>query len=389
MLLGLVSRGRASLARLSSVASAAPTSTPLATARPATSASHSARIPRTMPSFATSPLCKRSFSSYLVTPKELSEALKKNPTSPISTDPRVIPLCAAWFMPNDGRTGRDVFLQQRIPKARFFDIDQVVERHSEFPHMLPSPKDLATAMSELGIRIDDTVVVYDTQELGIFSAPRVAWTLRVFGHPKVHILNNFKQYVAEGLPTESGEFYPVDVCTYPIPKLNEAKVASFEHVKKVAAEHGTAGAETEGVQIVDARGAGRFTGKDPEPREGLSSGHMPGSINIPFGEVLDPQTKMFLDVEALKKLFAAKGLNPEKPIIASCGSGVTACVVETALELAGFGTPETRSVYDGSWTEWASRIKPADGLIVKTAETEKKLEETEKPEEVEKKSASS
>ncbi|KAL2889004.1 putative 3-mercaptopyruvate sulfurtransferase [Ceratocystis lukuohia] len=314
----------------------------------------------------------RAFSSYLVTPKELSEALKKNPPSPISTDPRVIPLCAAWFMPNDGRSGIDVFLEQRIPKARFFDIDKVVERHSELPHMLPSPKELASTMSELGIRIDDTVVVYDSKELGIFSAPRVAWTLRAFGHPKVHILDNFKQYVEEGLPVESGEFYPVDVCTYPIPKLDEARIASFEDVKKVASENTAAGVSADGVQIIDARGPGRWSGKDAEPRAGLSSGHMPGSINIPFGDVLDPATKKFLAPEALRELFKAKGLSPDKPVIASCGSGVTACVLEAALKIAEFGSPETHRVYDGSWTEWAQRATAGEGLIVKTVEAEKK-----------------
>lgn len=293
---------------------------------------------------------RRSFSSYLVTPKELNEALKKNPPSPISTDPRVIPLCAAWFMPNDpeGRTGIQVFRQQRIPKARFFDLDKVVDKHSEYSHMLPSPKTFAAAMSELGLRREDTVVVYDTKELGIFSAPRVGWTLKVFGHPKVHLLNNFRLWVDEGLPTESGELYNVECHPYPIPEMDADKVASFEDVREVALDHNKEGAE--GVQIIDARSKGRWTGVDPEPRPGLSSGHMPGSINIPFNEVLDPQTKAFLPKEQLKKFFENKGVDPDKPIISSCGSGVTAVVVETALNEAGLGTPETRKVYDGSWT---------------------------------------
>ncbi|KAL5596532.1 uncharacterized protein BROUX77_007216 [Berkeleyomyces rouxiae] len=377
MLPALVTRGRSSLCRLASTTSSVARPSTLHTTRrvspsQAVGFSNAHTMADATSPFAGAPAgAARPFSSYLVTPKELSEALKKNPASPISTDPRVIPLCAAWFMPNDGRSGINVFLEQRIPKARFFDIDKVVEKHSEYPHMLPSPKELATTMSELGIRIDDTVVVYDSKELGIFSAPRVAWTLRAFGHPKVHILDNFKQYVEENLPTESGEFYPVDVCTYPIPKLDEAKVATFEDVKKIASENATAAANAEGVQIIDARGTGRWSGRDPEPRAGMSSGHMPGSINIPFGDVLDPTTKKFLAPEELRKLFVAKGLNPDKPVIASCGSGVTACVIETALKIADFGSPETRRVYDGSWTEWAQRVTPGDGLIVKTADAEK------------------
>lgn len=291
---------------------------------------------------------RRNMSSYLVSPKELHEALKKNPPSPISSDPRVIPLCAAWFLPNDDRSGIQVYREQRIPKARFFDLDKVIDKRSPYPHMLPDSKGFAAAMSELGVRKEDTVVVYDTKELGIFSAPRVAWTLRLFGHQKVHILNNFKLWVEEGLPTESGELYSVDCSTYPIPKFNEDKVVSFEEVREIAQDYNKEGAE--GIQILDARPPGRFTGKAPEPREGLSSGHMPGSINIPFVELLDAETKAYKSPEELKKYFASKGVDPNKPIVSSCGTGVTACVVDAGLEIAGYGSPESRKVYDGSWT---------------------------------------
>ncbi|KAH8179468.1 rhodanese-like domain-containing protein [Sarocladium implicatum] len=306
----------------------------------------------------------RSFSSYLVTPKELHEALKKNPPSPISTDPRVIPLCASWFLPNDGRSGIQVFREQRIPKARFFDLDAVVNKRSPYPHMLPDAKRFAGAMSELGIRKEDVVVVYDSKELGIFSAPRVGWTLKVFGHEKVHVLNNFKLWVEEGLPTESGELYNVECCTYPIPKFEPSQAVSFEDVEKIAFDHNKEGAE--GVQILDARPAGRFTGKDPEPREGLSSGHMPGAISMPHSALLDPTTKAFYPPEKLRQIFQDKGVDPEKPFVSSCGSGVTACVIDAALDVAGMGTPETRKVYDGSWTEWAQRVRPSDNLIRKT-----------------------
>ncbi|KAK3935457.1 Rhodanese-like domain-containing protein [Diplogelasinospora grovesii] len=308
---------------------------------------------------------RRSFSNYLVTPKELADALKKSPPSPISSEPRVIPLCASWFMPNDpqGRTGIQVFLEKRIPKARFFDLDKVIDKRSPYPHMLPSPMQFAEAMSEIGIRREDTVVVYDSKELGIFSAPRVAWTMKIFGHPRVHILNNFRLWVEEGLPTEKGNVYTVECGMYPIPEMEEAKVAGFEEMREVALDYNKEGAE--GVQILDARSYGRWTGRDPEPREGLSSGHMPGSISIPFDAVLDPETKAFLPAEKLREIFAEKGVDPAKPIISSCGTGVTACVVETALNIAQYGSPENRKVYDGSWTEWAQRVKPTESLIVK------------------------
>lgn len=291
---------------------------------------------------------KRAFSSYLVTPKELNEALQKNAPTKISTLPRTIPVCASWFLPNDSRNGLQTFREKRIPQSRFFDLDKVIDRHSPYPHMLPSASDFASAMSGLGIRKDDTVVVYDSHEAGIFSAPRVGWTLKIFGHGQVHLLNNFKLWVEEGYPTESGEFWSVDTCPYPIPQLDESKVADFETVKEVAQDYNKEGSE--GVQILDARSRGRWTGEDPEPRPGLSSGHMPGSINIPMGELLDPTTKAFLPADQLRKIFVEKGVDPSKPIINSCGTGVTAAIIDAALSEAGYGDEKMRRIYDGSWT---------------------------------------
>lgn len=204
--------------------------------------------------------------SYIVTPAELDSALKKNVYSKLSTAPRIIPLCASWFLPNDGRTGIDTFKESRIPHARFFDLDEVKDQNSPYPHMLPSAKEFASAMGRLGIRKDDSVVVYDSKELGIFSAPRVAWTLKIFGHPSVHILNNFKIWARDGYPTESGEPAEVDRVHYPVPELDKSKVAAFEEVKEIVKDLGKEGADE--VQVLDARPAGRWAGTDPEPREG-------------------------------------------------------------------------------------------------------------------------
>jgi len=134
------------------------------------------------------------FRSYLVSPSELSTALKANSPSKLSTSPRTVPICGSWFLPNDPekRTGQQVFKAGHIPSARFFDLDKVADTSSPYPHMLPSPEVFQDAMSDLGVKKDDVLVVYDSAELGIFSAPRVAWTLRVFGHPTVHLLNNYK-----------------------------------------------------------------------------------------------------------------------------------------------------------------------------------------------------
>jgi thiosulfate/3-mercaptopyruvate sulfurtransferase len=209
-------------------------------------------------------------SSYLVTPAQLSSSLKKNVYSRLSTAPRIIPLCAAWFMPNDpeNRTGYKSFLEKRIPKSRFFDLDKVKDEKNPYPHMLPSPEFFAKEMGKLGIRRDDSVVVYDTVELGIFSAPRVAWTLKVFGHHDVHILNNFKLWVEQGFPTEKGEPENVDEEYYPVPELEENKVVLFDELRERTLEKGKDGAEE--FIVLDARGKGRFDGSEQEPRPGMS-----------------------------------------------------------------------------------------------------------------------
>lgn len=302
-------------------------------------------------------------SSYLVPPNELHEALKKNPPTTISTDPRVIPICAAWFMPNDpeGRTGADVFQKKRIPTARFFDIDKVKDNESPYPHMLPTCEVFAQAMEDMGIRKDDELVVYDTEELGLFSAPRVAWTMRVYGHPQVHVLNNFKLWVQQGLPIEEGAPTAPRPTKYPVPVYNTDMVVKFAEMKTIGYDHGKEGAEE--IQILDARSKGRWEGTDPEPRPGLRSGHMPGSTSVPFQELLDPDTKTLLPPEKLKEIFEAKKLDPEKPMIASCGTGVTAAIIELALKEAKFGKDDDRRLYDGSWTEWASRVSQTSGLV--------------------------
>lgn len=208
-------------------------------------------------------------SSYIVSPHDLNLALQKNIHSKLSTAPRIIPLCASWYMPNDAkkRTGLQSFLADRIPHARFFDVDAVKDEESPYPHMLPTPEVFAKAMGELGIRKDDSVVVYDSADMGIFSAPRVAWTLKIFGHQGVHILNNYKLWVDQGFAVEKGEPQKIEATSYPVPQLAKEKVLSFEQLKESIKEQGKEGAE--GIQILDARSKGRFEGSDPEPRAGI------------------------------------------------------------------------------------------------------------------------
>ncbi|KAF2192292.1 Rhodanese-like protein [Zopfia rhizophila CBS 207.26] len=304
-------------------------------------------------------------SSYLITPAELDTALKKNVHSKLSTAPKIIPLCASWFLPNDGRDGKQTFKAARIPHSRFFDLDAVQDLNSPYPHMLPSAEDFAKAMGELGIKRDDSVVVYDSKELGIFSAPRVGWTLKVFGHPNVHVLNNFRLWCEQGYPVESGEPATVDPVDYTVPELDKSKVVVFEEVREIAKEQGKEGAEE--VQILDARSKARWKGTEPEPRPGLSSGHIPHSISVPVSDLLDPKAKTLLPASELQVLFKSKGIDPSKPIISSCGSGVTAAVIDAALVEAGF-PEENRRLYDGSWTEWAQRVSPSDSLIHKVGQ---------------------
>ncbi|KAI9890137.1 MAG: hypothetical protein M1814_004418 [Vezdaea aestivalis] len=306
-----------------------------------------------------------SLNSYVVTPAQLETVLAKNPRTKLSTSPRVIPLCASWFMPNDpeSRTGQAVYEQGHIPSARFFDLDAVTDTSSPYPHMLPSPEVFADAVGKLGIKKDDEVVVYDSKELGIFSAPRVGWTFKVFGHSNVHVLNNYKLWVEEGRAVESGPEQKVEEVQYPVPHLDASKVIGFADVKEIAKDNGKEGAE--GVQVLDARPYGRWSGDDPEPRQGLSSGHIPGSFSVPFSELLDPKNKTILPREELVKIFTSRGLDPSLPFVSSCGSGVTAAVVDAALHLAEFGQADARRLYDGSWTEWAQRVTEADGLIRK------------------------
>lgn len=197
----------------------------------------------------------------IVAPTELAAALSAGGGSS-----RIIPVSAEWYLPNDSRRGRDEFARQRIPQARFFDLDAVKDEQSPYPHMLPSAAGFARAMDRLRIARTDTVVLYDSPHVGLFSAPRAAWTFQVFGHPRVHVLDNFKLWTELGLPTESGETgEPGETGSgYPVVEPNTGLVVGFGEMVRLA-ELGPARA---GVEIIDGRPGGRFRGTDPEPRPG-------------------------------------------------------------------------------------------------------------------------
>lgn len=253
-------------------------------------------------------------------------------------DPDVIAVDGSWHMPAAGRNGRAEYLAGHTPGAVFFDLDAIADTASPLPHMLPTPDAFAAAVGALGIRDTQTIVVYDS--LGLFSAARVWWSFRIMGARDVVLLDGgLPAWIAAELPLEAGE--PNRMPTVFTPKFDSTAVRSFDQVKAALGSD---------AQIVDARSAGRFHGREPEPRAGLRSGHMPGAINLPFGEAIEAgRLKSAADLRAL---FAARAIDPNKPVIASCGSGVSAAVIALALDVVG---ARDVAIYDGSWTEWGGR----------------------------------
>ena len=246
---------------------------------------------------------------------------------------------ASWHLPTSARKGDAEFREGHIPGAVFFNIDVIADTSSGLPHMLPQPEPFAKAMGELGLGDGLQFVVYDS--LGLFAAARVWWTLRAYGAERVAILEGgLPQWRQEGRALETGEANPRPARF--TPRLNPQAVADLEAVKAALAS-GSA-------QVVDARPADRFEGRTPEPRAGLKSGHMPGARNVPFGDTL---THGRLKSKAeLAAIFGAHGVDLSRPVLTTCGSGVSAAVLALAVEAAG-GT--FAGLYDGSWSEWGGR----------------------------------
>jgi thiosulfate/3-mercaptopyruvate sulfurtransferase len=234
--------------------------------------------------------------------------------------------------------GRDFYQAGHIPGAVFFDINAIADLSTDLPHMLPSPQAFADQAGALGLAREATIVVYDAH--GLYSAPRVWWTLRVMGYPNVFVLDGgLPKWRAEGHPVETAEAAPAPAQV--TPAFDPALVAQLDQVADVL--------KTGAAQVVDARSAARFRGEAPEPRATLRSGHMPGALNLPFTEVVAADGTL-KPADQLEAAFAHVDLS--RPIVTSCGSGVTASVL--ALALARLGRDDV-AVYDGSWTEWGGR----------------------------------
>jgi thiosulfate/3-mercaptopyruvate sulfurtransferase len=256
-------------------------------------------------------------------------------------DPAVRPVDVSWYLPGAGRDAAAEFAAAHIPGAVRFDLDAHSDPRSGLPHTLPSADQFTVGMQALGISVDQTVVVYDGSGTNL-SAPRAWWMLRVFGHPRVTLLDGgFARWRAEGRPVQSGP---------PQPRRGDF-VASLDTARVRDVEAMRANVSSRAEQVIDARSAGRFAGTAPEPRPGLRSGHIPGSRNLPYTELVGPDGTMLPPAE-LRRRFSAAGLDLARPVVASCGSGVTACALVHALHLLGH---RDTAVYDGSWTEWGGR----------------------------------
>ncbi|MGQ0673876.1 MAG: 3-mercaptopyruvate sulfurtransferase [Hyphomicrobium sp.] len=263
--------------------------------------------------------------------------------------PDLVVLDGSWHLPTAGRDAKAEYLAEHIPGALFFDIDDLSDEKSDLPHMLPSTVKFASRVKKMGIGDGKRIVVYDTH--GLFSAARVWWTFRAMGHQDVAVLNGgLRKWKAEGRPLEDGPPPPRQTRHY-TPLQNSELLRDVSDMKSYV--------DKGNMQIVDARPAGRVEGRDPEPRPGLRQGHIPGSRNVPSQSILNADGTLKSKAE-LVEIFKAAGIDPHKPVVTTCGSGVTASMLALALAVVG---QTNAAVYDGSFAEWG---RNDNGLPVAT-----------------------
>ncbi|MBD0271178.1 MAG: sulfurtransferase [Acetobacteraceae bacterium] len=251
------------------------------------------------------------------------------------------------YLPNEPGNALDGFRKAHIPGARLFDIDRIADPDTDLPHMVPTPARFAKLVGALGVSNATRVVFYDQH--GLRSSARGWWMMRLFGHDKAAVLDGgLPKWAREGRPTENGDAPAPPQATF-VPDFRAERLKGIGDVKRIVRQGGIQGSGL--ALILDARARGRFAGSAPEPRPGLPGGHMPGASNLPSGDLLNPDGTM-KDAGALRALFEAAGVEAERPVVTTCGTGVTACALALGMVRAGLPEP---AVYDGSWTEWASR----------------------------------
>jgi len=252
--------------------------------------------------------------------------------------PDLLILDGSWHLPTSGRDARAEYNAEHIPGALFFDIDDLTDENSPLPHMLPSSVKFASRMKKMGVGDGMRIVVYDTY--GLFSAARVWWTFRAMGHNDVAVLNGgLKKWKAEGRDIE--DMPPMQrTARHFTPRVQSELIRDMDDMKAYV--------EKGNMQVVDARPAGRFEGREPEPRPGLRGGHMPGARNVPSAAILNADGTL-KSRDELIALFKGAGIDPAGPVVTTCGSGVTAAMLSLALAVAG---QTNAAVYDGSWAEW-------------------------------------
>ncbi|MDF1726542.1 MAG: 3-mercaptopyruvate sulfurtransferase [Sulfitobacter sp.] len=254
-------------------------------------------------------------------------------------DPDLRILDASWYLPDAGRDPRAEYEEAHIPGARFFDIEEISDARSDLPHMAPPVEKFMSRMRALGVGDGHQIVIYDGD--GLLSAARVWWLFRLMGQPNVAVLDGgLPKWVAEGHDTE--DMPPIARDRHMTVRLQNQLVRDVTQVAQ-ASKLGSP-------QILDARSAARFRGDAPEPREGLRAGHIPGSRSLPYGALLN-EDKTMKDEATLRATFEEAGIDLDKPVITTCGSGVTAAILALALERLGH---RDWSLYDGSWAEWGA-----------------------------------
>ena len=247
------------------------------------------------------------------------------------------------YLPNEPGNKHDGFRAGHIPGARMFDIDRIADAETDLPHMVPTPGRFARLVGALGVSNTSRVVFYDQH--GLRASPRGWWMMRLFGHDLAAVLDGgLPAWIRAGQAVETGDPTAAPAAHF-VSDFRAERLRGIGDIKRVVRQGG--GAEL----ILDARAKGRFDGTAPEPRAGLPSGHMPGAANVPVSEIAGPDG-LIKSRDELRALFTAAGVDDTRPVITSCGSGVTACVLALGLLRAGFPEP---AVYDGSWTEWALR----------------------------------